>query len=93
MKEKDLVKLLDWATGDDTGISSNAICRHMLGYEKAGGWGWNMAAPSDSGDRGRCIRLLNLIPQWWDRLYELEDYGISWTEQIKLLEKERKNYD
>jgi carbamoyltransferase len=25
-------------------------------------------APADRDDRGRCIRLLNLIPEWWDRI-------------------------
>lgn len=61
-------------------------------------------APSDPADRGRCIRLLNLIPEWWDRLDEMEQYEAqrslvigpggmttdtnSWMNQIPLIREQ-----
>lgn len=64
-----LKRIIDWATGDDTGCSSNALCRHMMGFESDP---HGFMAQSDADDRGRCIRLLNKIPEWWDRLDEME---------------------
>lgn len=103
MKEQDLLKIIDWATGEHTGMSSKALCRKMLGIRASSNWGY--PAPSDASDRGRCIRLLNLIPEWWDRLDEmasipshrltyfhpnnkLEVVEEGWREQIPLIRKE-----
>lgn len=92
-------RALTWLMGDDTGISSKALCAHMLGIEGAR----NMP-PSDAGDRGRCIRLLQLIPEWQPRLDEMAQYkptsGIvisksgmdtltnGWADQIPLIKAE-----
>lgn len=101
MTNEQLLKIIEWATGDDTGISSKHIARHMLGFHgKRRGFG----APSDADDRGRCIRLLNLIPEWWGKLDEMAAYPSSkvhswkdgkaivyedgWKEQIPLIKKE-----
>lgn len=89
----------EWLLSGDTGISSKALCAHMLGMEPD----HNMP-PSDADDRGRCIRLLNKIPEWWVRLDEMAQYspqeslvissrGINterrgWAEQIPLIRKE-----
>ena len=100
MNKEELLKIIEWAIGDDTGISSKALCRHMLGiYPEQ-----RNHAPSDADDRGRCIRLLNLIPEWWDRLDEMKMFPSSeityfknnqvltrqegWKEQIPLIRKE-----
>lgn len=65
-------RALFWALSGDTGISSKAIMAHMTGYEKTDSFG--MQPPSDSSDRGRCIRLLELIPEWLPRLNEMVKY-------------------
>lgn len=65
-------RALFWALSGDTGISSKAIMAHMTGYEKTDSFG--MQPPSDSADRGRCIRLLELIPEWLPRLKEMVQY-------------------
>lgn len=94
-----VVKIIEWATGDDTGTSSKALCRFMMGIPG------DYQPPSDADDRGRCIRLLNLVPEWWDRLDEMatipshgevhfwstrgfEIREDSWKEQIPLIKKE-----
>ncbi len=92
-------KIVVWALGEDTGMSSKAICRFMLGITG------DYPPPSDADDRGRCIRLLNLIPEWWDRLDEMAEIpgtkvivwsdgldGVverGWKEQIPLIKKEK----
>lgn len=103
MTNEELKTLAIWGTGDDTDISSKALARFMLGIEASG---WGFRAPSDADDRGRCIRLLNLIPSWWDRLDEMASLPSSkvntfrdgkiliveegWKEQIPLIKLEAK---
>lgn len=100
MNEKDLLKIIRWATGDDTGVSSQALCRFMLGLPSIR----NYPPPSDAADRGRCIRLLKLVPEWWLRLDEMASlpsrrvhyFGSNgagvrkegWGEQIPLIRNE-----
>lgn len=96
-------RALFWAMSGDTGISSEAICTHMMSYPTR-----RSSPPSDAGDRGRCIRLLELIPEWIPRLQEMVKYdkverngfiinssGISadtntWAKQIPLIMQEGK---
>ena len=95
-------RALEWLLSDDTGLSSKTLCAHMLGLP----YGGHSSAPSDADDRGRCIRLLNKIPEWWDRLDEMasnkdiEVFVISgkgmdvemqgWSKQIPLIRAEAK---
>lgn len=65
-----------WALSDDTGTSSKAIARHMTGA-RHGIFG--AMPPSDASDRGRCIRLLELIPEWLPRLDEMKKYDAPET--------------
>jgi hypothetical protein len=83
--EEKLIKLIDWATSDDTGTSSEFLCRYMLGLKPGNTWG--ISAPADRSDRGRCIRLLNKFPEWWERLEELNKYS-QWSDQIPLIRSE-----
>lgn len=64
-----LRRAVEWATSSDTGISSEALCCYMATGSITRKH-WN--APSDAADRGRCIRLLKLIPEWVDRLDEMK---------------------
>jgi len=99
-------RALFWALSGDTGVSSEAIARHMTGNSYDGRFGFS--PPSDASDRGRCIRLLELIPEWLPRLSEMVKYdkkktdgivisssGItaydnSWSKQIPLIVQEGK---
>ena len=65
-RESDKDLALAWLLGDDTGVSSETLCAHLLGLEES----WR-SPPCDAADRGRCIRLLNVIPSYWARLDEL----------------------
>lgn len=69
---------LDWLlNSDDTGLSSKAIARHMLGLPEGGYGAW--AYPCDPGDLGRCLRLLVNIPEWKPRIHEMASHGPIWA--------------
>lgn len=70
-----LKRAMQWALSDDTGTSSKTLCAFMLGMNQTNGCrGWGASyPPSDADDRGRCIRLLKLIPEWLPRLPELAE--------------------
>lgn len=97
-------RALFWALSGDTGVSSEAIAKHMTGSHKS-----RLSPPSDKSDRGRCIRLLELIPEWIPRLDEMRQYDVpereqgivinssgisayenSWSKQIPLIKEEGK---
>lgn len=65
---------LKWLAGGDTGQSSKAICFHMTGTPCRY---WDH--PSDPDDLGRCLRLLDLIPEWKVRLPEMATRGPGWA--------------
>lgn len=99
-------RALFWALCYKTGISSQVIAIHMIGYSEMHAKA--VSPPSDAYDRGRCIRLLELIPEWITRLPEMVKYdqtksegivinssGISttsnsWAKQIPLIMQEGK---
>lgn len=66
------VRALFWSLAGETGISSKAIAKHMTGFSAEGAFGF--MPPSDASDRRRCIRLLELIPEWLPRLDEMKKY-------------------
>lgn len=72
-------RALEWAISNDTGLSSEAICAHMLGLETE-----YARYPSDPADLGRCLRLLELIPEWKPRIKEMASYGPGWAGQIEV---------
>ena len=76
--------VLEWLLSDDTGSSSKALCAWMLGID------YDCSYPSDKWDRGRCIRLLQLIPSWINRLDEMKTVNRSWEDQIELIKQELK---
>jgi UTP:GlnB (protein PII) uridylyltransferase len=65
-----------WMAGYDTGMSSKAIAMHM-----SAGW-CNGNYPYDPADLGRCLRLLELFPEWKPRIAEMAQYGKVWAAYI-----------
>lgn len=68
---------LEWVTGDDTGASSKAIWTHMV-CGNAGGSVWGASYPLDPADLGRCLRLLQRVPEWNARMHEMASYSPEW---------------
>ena len=57
MNAADVKKIAAWATGRDTGISSLNLARAAMGEPVK-----PTEYPSDGGDLGRCLRLIEAVP-------------------------------
>lgn len=68
------VRFSRWLVAGDTGLSSESIAMHMLGWACRGRY------PVDPSDLGRCLRLLEKFPEWQDRIGEMAAYGPEWAE-------------
>jgi hypothetical protein len=64
-------RVMFWALIGNTGTSSKTIAMHMVGTGYKDWFSW---PPMDSGDRARCIKLLELVPEWITRLPEMVQY-------------------
>jgi hypothetical protein len=62
----------------DVGISSKVICGYMLTGRPPGRYSY----PLDPSDLHRCIKLLNIMPGWKDRLHEMACAGPEWAALI-----------
>lgn len=71
----ELSKVLAWFASDDTGTSSEGIACHMTGTPIRDAW----EGPSDPSDLGRCLRLLELFPEWKPRMGEMARHGNEWS--------------
>lgn len=73
----DIAKLATWFASHDTGLSSRAIAAKMAGADM------NQVdmpcPPSDPSDLGRCLRLLELFPEWKPRMGEMASVSESWA--------------
>lgn len=74
--------LEEWLRGADTGISSLAIAE-ILGGRRCGPEGWVRSPPQDPDDLGRCVRLLDLMPGWRERLREVAEAEPSWAALVE----------
>lgn len=66
-------RALLWLAGRDSGLSSQAIAYHMLGLSSNGNY------PLDPSDLGRCLRMLELFPEWKPRISEMASYSKCWA--------------
>lgn len=66
---------VDWIDCGDTGLSSTAIWKHMMGAASSGDY------PYDPDDFGRCFRLLAApwARGWRERMPEMARYGKVWA--------------
>lgn len=68
-------RALVWALGRDAGASSMAIMSFMLGLDEDRTYSY----PHDGGDLGRCLRLLDRIPEWKPRMVEMRKVSPQWA--------------
>lgn len=66
-------KILDWMITGRTGASSKCMAAHLTGRPNDGSY------PHDGGDFGRCLRLLEAVPELRDRLPNMETAGRAWA--------------
>ena len=67
-------QLADWFMNGEVGSSSKCIAKHLSG-QKCDEWDY----PRDSGDLGRCIKLLNAVPEFRSRISEMATVGKYWA--------------
>lgn len=77
----------NWLLSRDTGISSLTIfsvlsAEHGKYAFATRGW-FRFGVPHDPADFGRCLRLLNAVPEWRDRLYEVALAYPEWGPLIR----------
>jgi hypothetical protein len=73
-------ELLRWLAGRDTGMSSRAILAHMARDLTVAAMNGNeMAYPRDPSDLGRCIRLMDIEPNFRLRIAEMAHYSGEWA--------------
>jgi hypothetical protein len=69
----DNMGLAKWLASDDTGMSSKFMAAVL------GGIGGKYAHPWDSGDFGRCVRLLDAVPEFRERIAMMRQHGPQWN--------------
>ncbi len=57
-------RLLEWFCTGETGVSSEAIARTTAGFKNDGKY---VSAPADAWDFRRCVLLLRLVPEAYER--------------------------
>lgn len=65
-------KLVDWLLSGNTGASSKCMAAHLTGRETDGNY------PHDSGDFGRCVGLLEAVPELRERLPKMATCNRYW---------------
>lgn len=79
---------IEWLLSDDTGISSETICAVMTGSTIP-----RADVPYDSGDFGRCYRLLKLFPEWVERMPEVGQKFPEWGPMVAEWQKLTSMYE
>lgn len=79
---------LEWLYGTDVGMSALTIHGVMTGRADS----VKMHLPSDADDLGRCIRLLDRIPEWQSRIGEVGEVFPPWRRLVDDWERLVKMY-
>lgn len=69
--------LLEWFSGGDTGLSSEALANEFAGLPHDKDFGINY--PRDGSDLGRCVRLIDRIPPVRDAVEKLAARNKYWA--------------
>jgi hypothetical protein len=81
-------KYLQWATSNDTGISSETLLCLLLDLPKPHHWG----VPGDLADFGRCYRMIELFPELKERFPEIAELHPDWRPFIDCWEQMARLY-
>lgn len=66
-------KVLEWALTGKTGASSKCMAAHLTGNECDGSY------PHDGGDFGRCVALLEAVPELRPMLPKMSEVNRYWA--------------
>ncbi len=89
MTDEMKMKAIEWLLGNDTGVSSKAMCGALFGMTPA--WA---CEPCDSADFGRCIRFIRFMPDGAkDMIFKNLSSRPQWQEIIKRWDELANLYD
>lgn len=74
-----------WALSGTTGVSASTIASVALGIEEGGRVSFD--CPHDSGDFGRCLRLLEMVPELRDFLPAVVEACPQWAPIVPIWEE------
>lgn len=76
--------LIQWLANGERGLSSNAIATKLSGVDcRWEGYGKNTyPCPSDPSDFNRCMKLLNQVPEFRYRLFEMKEVSETWSKLV-----------
>ncbi|MGK0688754.1 hypothetical protein ACSFC0_25740 [Serratia marcescens] len=66
--------LADWLASDDTGMSSLFMASKLTGMFEA-----EYAYPRDPADFGRCLRLIEAVPELESKIRDMSQHGKEWA--------------
>lgn len=70
-------RLLDWFNSGKTGASSKCIAFHLTGRDSSGDY------PHDASDFGRCVGLLNAVPELRVDLPKMASLNRYWAALVE----------
>jgi hypothetical protein len=82
---EEMAAIIKWMSGRDTGMSSMTLACVAVGIAPGRSFLGGLDYPHDSGDRGRCIRLIVKHPFVWRGLLALTQVSAKWSEQAALI--------
>lgn len=71
------MRAMHWIVGRDTGLSSQHMWAVMMGVSPE-----RPSEPHDPDDFGRCLRLLDAVPEWKGRLGEMRAQSPTWARLV-----------
>ena len=73
-------KIIKWFVTGNIGSSSKAIVAQLMGIYAKRNWGDH---PHDSGDFGRCYKLLEAVPEFKPRIKEMAVRSNEWAALVE----------
>jgi hypothetical protein len=74
VKASDGMGLTAWLASDDTGLSSLYMASKLTGMFEA-----KYAYPRDPTDFGRCLRLVEAVPELESKIRDMSQHGNGWA--------------
>lgn len=82
VKASEGMGLTSWLASDDTGASSQYMAYVLSTPADAEKFDYNViknSHPHDPDDFGRCIRLIEAVPEFADRISKMSQHGKEWA--------------
>lgn len=76
-------ELVGWLAAGQRGVSSGAIVHHLVGWHTNRHHEPENAAPRDRGDLGRCVTLLDQVPQLRAHLPHMATVSTRWAALVE----------